>query len=88
MTHCLAPSREYSVLGASRRFSRRFGNIAINYIYIMYITIYTIYITTIYDYITTIYYQPDFDLGTPRLTTAPTYWNSSEEYNIPLCYQL
>jgi hypothetical protein len=49
VTHCLAPSREYSVLGASRRFSRRFGNIAINYIYIMYITIYT-YITTIYDY--------------------------------------
>jgi hypothetical protein len=49
VTHCLAPSREYSVLGASRRFSRRFDNIAINYIYIMYITIYT-YITTIYDY--------------------------------------
>jgi hypothetical protein len=48
VTHCLAPSREYSVLGASRRFSRRFGNIAINYIYIMYITIYT-YITTIYE---------------------------------------
>ena len=38
------PSREYSALGGARRF----GNIAINYIYIMYITIY-MYITTIYE---------------------------------------